>query len=857
MGRQPSGDNAPDGNETHGDRHHSTETAADAPKRAKAPRQKTPTDLVLMRARWEQGESGSNAQRQNERDDLAFYGGKMWPDAVEIARKGTPANANTGTPPTPARPLITVNLCKEPIRQVLNQERQSDYGIELVPADDFGEQEGSVSHEEIELREGLVRRIQRQSEAQVARNWAFERATICGQGFYLVELKYVSDRSSDRELCISKILNQFGVMLDPAHEADDGSDADWGFVGSELEYSKYVGQFGGLAGKGNRIAEVVQAGATDGGDMWRALGDEAPGWFTTSGKVRYVRLMKYYHVERSLVKVLHWANGMALPADQPPPMGIEPMLDEDGEQESRYIERKVVRITTTEGLNILEETEWVTSTLPIVKVLGEALHPYDRKRETQGMIRNARSSNEGFNWLLSRGVETVALQPIPPLMLASGQQEGFEAWYASLATRALPYVIYNFEDKLGNKVGPPQRAPNNADLVTPIVGLLQLFQGLVKSTTGIPDVALGNVDPTVRSKAQLKEMLRQAEKATNNFLDNLQTSMRYEARLLNEALPIVYGRPGRMAQMVSGDGEASQAILHQPFVMGGSNGKPGRPMPAQPGQQGAKLLTLTKGVDFNVAISVGKNFDTRREEEADEVGDLIAADPTLMTWFGDIYFKNQDGPGHEEMAKRASAMLAPPIQQMIAGQEPLPPQVQAQMQGLQQQLQQTQQQLQEAMQAIQTKQVEKSFDLQKAREDNQTKITIAEINQAGAFAVADLKAGLEAARTSIEALKEERIAMEQAREQGRDHTHEHAVTARQHRHELMLGQLEHERALEAADQAQRHILEQGAMGAGADQALAEQQHGHKLEQGQQANESALQQADQAAALQPPPAGGEA
>ena len=54
-------------------------------------------------------------------------------------------------------------------------------GIELIPADDFGEMAGPIDHTEIELREGLVRRIQRDSEAADARTWAFSRSAIAGR----------------------------------------------------------------------------------------------------------------------------------------------------------------------------------------------------------------------------------------------------------------------------------------------------------------------------------------------------------------------------------------------------------------------------------------------------------------------------------------------------------------------------------------------------------------------------------------------------------------------------------------------------------------------------------------------------
>src|SRR5216684_1760453 len=138
--------------------------------------------MALARARFSQGQDAIRKQRRRELDDLAFYAGGdfQWdPEQLE-ARKGQ--NASGSMPPVPARPTYTVNKVREPVRQVLNQERQSDMGIELVAADDFASLTGPIDDTEIELREGIARRIQRSSEAADARTWSFSRSTICGTG---------------------------------------------------------------------------------------------------------------------------------------------------------------------------------------------------------------------------------------------------------------------------------------------------------------------------------------------------------------------------------------------------------------------------------------------------------------------------------------------------------------------------------------------------------------------------------------------------------------------------------------------------------------------------------------------------
>ena len=196
--------------------------------------------LKTARERFQQAQEAIHKQRQRELDDLAFYAGgeKQWDPETLRSRQAQAATG--GMPPVPARPCLTINKVREPVHQVHNQERQSDMGIELVPADDLGDVESSpITHEEIEVREGLVRRIQRDSEAADARTWAFQRATICGTGYYRVLTRYVSGKSWDKDIFIARIYNQASVTLDPAHEQPDGSDCEWEFIGGDVPWERY------------------------------------------------------------------------------------------------------------------------------------------------------------------------------------------------------------------------------------------------------------------------------------------------------------------------------------------------------------------------------------------------------------------------------------------------------------------------------------------------------------------------------------------------------------------------------------------------------------------------------------------
>lgn len=699
--------------------------------------------LRIARERFKFGSEADAQQRQRELADLRMYGGDQWRAEAIKAREGIEGTGNPTSdgsavplPPVPARPMYTINKLREPIRQVLNQERQSDMGIELVPADDFGDLAQSGNTEEIELREGLIRRIQRDSQAADARTWAFSRAVIAGRGYYGVMTRYLPGKTNDQEIYIHRFYNQASVVVDPFHEQPDGSDVEWAFSGADLSWDDYKSKYpkaakalvGTVKGLQGRVPETVPDLSDD---EWRALGDSAPGWFTQEGERRGVRVMDYWTVEftdRELVEV----NGEPMWADEVPegiPIDREAIDDadeddpEEGEEIRRTVTQRKVCWYQIDGLQILDEAEWPAPDIPIVKVLGEELQPWDGERRMEGMVRQSRDSQEGFNVMVSKMIELIALTPIPPLQVTPEQVEGFGAWYQAMTTRTLPFLPYNLVSDASNKALPPPSATNRSTDVAAVAASIAMFDQAIQSTTGVNDPQLGKVDPSARSGKAIRLLQEQAMHGTSNYLDNLKRSIRYEGQIINNLLYPIYGKkPGRLVRIMNGENQ-SQTMRIAPSLGGGDqtpmapgllqrlrSAFGGGPSNATTGQP-QKQYRLTPDANFNVIVKVTQSFESRRTQEAATIADLLTAQPQLMTVMGDLFFKNQDGPGHEEMAERAKLMLAPPIQQYLAQKEQnngqgLPPTAMMQLQALQQQLQQAEQLLQQAKQEQDTKAAE-------------------------------------------------------------------------------------------------------------------------------------------------------
>ena len=685
-----------------------------ARKTTASPRRKGPDDslIELAKRRFKQAQDATDKQRTRELDDIRFYNGDQWPSDVLQSRKGS-VSAN-GLPPTPERPSLVINKLIAPVRQVLNEQRSSDMGIEIVPADDFGTLDDGIDHTEIELREGLVRRIQRQSNSQDAWTWAFERAVIGGIGYVGVMTRYVGGKSFDQEIYFQRFYNQACVSLDPAHDQPDGSDAEWGFVWTDMPYDQYKAEFPySEDGKRNHVCTA------DSDNEWRALGNEAPDWFITGPKqkgdkdadrTRMCRVGDYYYTERKTRELVQFPDGQVAWKDEiPDDIDISQFADVEGFETRRVVE-KTIKWCKIDGCQVLERTDWPGKFIPIIKIVGDELQPCDNERRVQGMVRPARDGQRGFNYSISKFIETIGLTPIPPLSVEEGTIEGYEKWYEAANTRTLPYLPWKRQNFTGQDSGRPQAIQRESQ-VGDLAMAMQAFDASVNSTTIVPDPTLGEVDPTLKSGKAINAILAQAQRGTSNFLDNLVRSMRHGAVVVNDLLYPTYGmRPGRLARIIGKKGEAEQVLIGQPFVQG-PNGRPqplqeGQPPPpqqaGQPPQQ-PKNYKLTPDADFNVAVKITKNYDTQREKGAAMLGEIIGSDPVMMTWFGDLFFKNTDIPGHEELSERAKLMLAPPIQQSLQSKDQqVPPQIQQQMAQMAEALKTMTAELQQKTQVIET-----------------------------------------------------------------------------------------------------------------------------------------------------------
>src|SRR6185295_18012561 len=119
---------------------------------------------------------------------------------VRDSRKGATIAGVT----LPERPMLSIPSLDQPIQLVLNQEKAAHLGVQIHPLSEDADDDTA------EVLQGLYRRIEVDSRANLARSFAFQRGVKAGTGEYEVTTEYDDDsaETKDQRIVIKRILHQ-------------------------------------------------------------------------------------------------------------------------------------------------------------------------------------------------------------------------------------------------------------------------------------------------------------------------------------------------------------------------------------------------------------------------------------------------------------------------------------------------------------------------------------------------------------------------------------------------------------------------------------------------------------------------
>lgn len=580
--------------------------------------------------------------RQQQEKDMRFVAGDQWNSIVKNTREQE------------ARPTYTINRIPQFVQNITNDMRQNRPAIEVAPIGDGADVDTA------EVISGLIRHIEQDSNAASAYDNAAFYQTSMGEGYFRITSRFVDENSFEQELKIKPIANPFTVLYDTNSIEPDGSDADVCIIARDISPYEYKNKYGStkLADSMSSAEWLKDLGDGDWisahtirvAEYWKRIYDK-----TTIYLIEHVDVMTGEVVakettedkpdDKVLLAEFEAATAAALN------MSIEPTVTPEGVNIPTTYRRiaadrptyKVrVKQYLCNGHEVIDETDWPGRFIPVIPVRGHEIY-VGGKRHRYGVVRATRDPQQIYNIMASAQAETIAMSTKAPWLVSAGQVKGFEEMWEQANVKNLAFLPYNPEALNGAPVPPPTRMTFEP-AIQAIAATRAIAAEDLKAVTGVYDAALGARQGEESGKAILA---RQAQTATANFHfhDNLKRAVKHAGRILVDIIPHFYSEP-RMVRIVKPTGE-QQVIAINNYANDQPLGDLG----------GEKVHDLTVG-KYDVAVTTGKSYTTKRQEGVESMMELSRIVPQATELFMDLMVKDMDWPGAQSISKRLKAALA-------------------------------------------------------------------------------------------------------------------------------------------------------------------------------------------------------
>lgn len=608
-------------------------------------------DFQRAKERIDDAKEAERDQHERMREDLRFSNPadpQQWADTDSVLRNG--------------RPTLTLDRTNQFISQVVNDSRQSNPGIQVVGVDDKADPKVAES------LGGIIRHIEYRSRAPHAYDMGIELSARTGRGWLRVIPEVVDVATNEQEIRILRVTDPTSCGLDPNSQEADGSDAMYGYAETRMTTKAFEAAYP----KSKPVP----------------MGDA--GWNTNG----LITLAEYFEiVETSENRIMamtpdgrtdiyteddYWRLAAQL--------GTKPPI-----LNTVKGKRRAVKWFKMSGAEILEQTDFPSQYLPIIPINGYELW-VDGKRYVCGLTRRLMDGQRLHNYQMSAMAEFLSSQPKAPFLVPFEAIEDFEADWKRLNKGNPAYLPYSALDEQGRPLPAPSRSAP-----PPMPGayaqMAQFAVQEMEASVGMYKANLGQQSNETSGRA-IRARQMEGDTATFHFIDNLGRGIEQLGRVIVDMIPRVYDT-ARIKQILGVDGSRDKVLVD-----------PNQPQASKMDAKG-KVVSINPNVGkYDVRVKAGPSYTTMREEAAQQLSDMIQAQPQLAPVLGPMWASLRDMPEADKIKRLLLAMAPPQVQQIESDEDEIPPQAQAKILELEQQLQQMSAVMDQAAQKIQELQAE-------------------------------------------------------------------------------------------------------------------------------------------------------
>ncbi len=603
--------------------------------------------LMEMRAFFATDSAADQLNRDAAAEDISFTAGEQWLESVRAKRAAA------------QKPILTVNRLPAFVGQVVGSRRQSETTIKIIP-------DNGGTKQVADVREGLLRSIQKLSHAEEAYNNALLGAVVCGIGNFQLSLEYESEDVFEQRFAISSIADHLSVVWDRGMVSATGEDATRCFVVdtlSEIEFG----------------ARYPWATPSNIATMGPVAMDYSQNWFEGDD----VRVVSYWRIRTRKRTLALVTSGATLDITD---MDLGQIQDQivtraDGSPIMREVNRRYAQKYVCSGLDILEGPyELPCDRIPVFRVPGWELR-LGNTSTRWGLVRFLKDPQRLHNYWRSVMAEKLTQTPKNIWVASDISVQGHEKEWRSSHLSDDPLLIYNGE----SGQAPQRQVP--AQVEPALMQQAEITSQDIKDVSNIHEANLGMPSNEVSGVA-ITARQRVSDTGTIIYHTNLAAAIEECGRVANQLIPMVYDTP-RIIKVLGADAKTDMVAINQ-------IGNP-------------EAVDITTGA-YSVTVTTGPAFDTKRVETADNMLRLAQAMPNIIGVSADLIVEAQDWPGAAHIADRLRAAM--PISLLTPDEQT--PLVQQNAQA-QQQAQQTQQQTQDRLAAAEFQAQQAKAELDAAR----------------------------------------------------------------------------------------------------------------------------------------------
>ena len=551
--------------------------------------------LQEMRTLFNEDQEADRLNREAGSEDLKFVIGDQWEDYVRSRR-------DAGRKPT-----LTINRLPAFVAQILGSRRLNETEIRIVP--DNG---GDIDIAEV--REGLIRSIQKLSRAKRAYDNALAGSVMCGIGNFQVCLDDATNDIWARDIKIKPILDHFAVVWDRNITDPTGRDAERVFVIETMTKYDFYAEWPWA-----QPADVSM-------DLANRYDLRSNGWLGVDD-VRVVNYWRMRKAKRTYAMMMNGATVDITDIDPDDEMGAGMLASiattNDGEPIIRDVNVRYAQLYICSGTDILDGPyNYPVDRVPVFRVPGWEVKTGERWHRW-GIVRHAKDPQRLHNYWRSAVAEKLMQTPRSVWMASDTAVQGREQQWRNSHLTDDPLLIWNAES--GNK---PERVPP-AQVEDALLAQAMITSQDIKDVTNIHEANLGMPSNEV-SKVAIQQ--RQAVSDTGSVIyhDNLTAAIEECGRVCNDLIPVVYDSI-RTIKVLGEDGKENAQVIND--------------------MNDPLSVDITLG-KYSVTATTGPAYDTKRKEQAEFMLSIVNSVPQLGQVAGDLILEAQDVAGAKKLAKR-------------------------------------------------------------------------------------------------------------------------------------------------------------------------------------------------------------